>query len=150
MSQRTLWEEGHESGRQVALLGVALALTVAVLDLLVFEQFTALFDISFVLLCVGLALLVRPADFFTVGVLPPLLMVGVLALVGGTRPELVADPGDGIVQAVVSGLSQHAGALITGYLLSLAVLAIRHRVITRSQATSKRAGSPTPTRTTSG
>ena len=136
MSQRTLWEEGHESGRQVAVLGVALALTSAVLDLWLFESLTLLFDICFVLLCVAIALLVRPKDFFTVGVLPPLLMVVVFTLLGATRPEVVA------------GLGHHAGALVTGYLLCLAILAIRHRVL--GQAASKRDGSPAPTRTTSG
>jgi len=149
VSQRTLWEEGHESGRQVVVLGVALALTITAVDLVVFGRLTVLFDVCFVLSCVALALLVRPSDFFTVGVLPPLLMVGVFVLIGLTRPDVIADPSDGVVQAVVSGLANHAGALITGYLLSLAVLAVRHRVFSR-QAASNRLGSPAPTRTTSG
>ena len=149
MSQRTLWEEGHESGRQVVVLGVALALTITALDLVVFGRLTAFFDICFVLCCVALALLVRPSDFFTVGVLPPLLMVGVFVLIGLTRPDVIADPSDGVVQAVVSGLANHAGALTAGYLLSLGVLAVRHRVLSR-QAASNRLGSPAPTRTTSG
>ncbi|MBA2954072.1 hypothetical protein GON03_07050 [Nocardioides sp. MAH-18] len=148
MSQRTLWEEGHESGRQVAVLGVALALTSAVLDLWLFDSLTIFFDICFVLLCVATALLVRPKDFFTVGVLPPLLMVVVFTLLGATRPEAVADATDGVVQVVVAGLGHHAGALVTGYLLCLAILAIRHRVL--GQAASKRPRSPAPTRTTSG
>ncbi len=147
MSQRTLWEEGHQSGRQVAVLGVALALTAAVLDLWFFDRMTVFFDLSFVLLCVALALLVRPADFVIVGVLPPLLMVVVFGLLGATRPAAVADEGDGVVQAIVSGLGLHAGALVIGYLLCLAILAIRHRVL---QAASKRPGSPAPTRTISG
>lgn len=149
MSQRTLWEEGHESGRQVVVLGVALALTITALDLVVFGRLTVFFDICFVLSCMALALLVRPSDFFTVGVLPPLLMVGVFVLIGLTRPDVIADPSDGVVQAVVSGLANHAGALTAGYLLSLGVLAVRHRVLTR-QAASNRLGSPAPTRTTSG
>jgi hypothetical protein len=132
----------------VAVLGVALALTSAVLDLWLFDSLTLFFDICFVLLCVAMALLVRPRDFFTVGVLPPLLMVVVFTLLGGTRAEVVADAGDGVVQAVVAGLGHHAGALVTGYLLCLGILAIRHRVL--GQAASKRAGSPAPTRTTSG
>lgn len=149
MSQsRTLWEEGHEPGRQVVVLGVAVTLTVVVLDLLLAERLGIFFDLCFVLLCIGLALLVRPSDFFTVGVLPPLLMVGVFVLLGITRPEVIADAGDGVVQAVVTGLSHHSGALVVGYLLCLATLAVRHRVL--SQAASKRAGSPAPTRTTSG
>ncbi|GAA4755492.1 hypothetical protein GCM10023350_46250 [Nocardioides endophyticus] len=155
MSQRTLWEEGHESGRQVVVLGVALALTFTALDLLVFGRLTVLFDIGFVLMCVAVALLVRPSDFFTVGVLPPLLMVGAFVLIGVAQPDLVADAGDGAIQAVVSGLSHHAGALIVGYALCLGVLAIRHRVLRhrvpgqRTQA-SNRPASPAPTRTTSG
>jgi len=153
VSQRTLWEEGHESGRQVVVLGVALALTVTALDLLLFGRLTVLFDICFVLLCLAVALLVRPSDFFTVGVLPPLLMVGVFVLIGFAKPDLVADASDGVVQAAVSGLSHHAGALIIGYALSLGVLAVRHRVLSRratGQAASNRLGSPAPTRTTSG
>jgi hypothetical protein len=154
VSQRTLWEEGHEPGRQVVVLGVALALTITALDLLVFGHLTLLFDICFVLACVLLALLVRPRDFFTVGVLPPLLMVGVFVLIGLTRPGVIADDTDSVVQAVVSGLSHHAGSLITGYALALGVLAVRHRVLRQRaqdrQAASNLLGSPAPTRTTSG
>lgn len=132
MSQRrTLWEEGREPGLQVVALGVALALTAVVLDLALFGSVGLLFDIVFVLGCVSMALAVRPQDFFTVGVVPPLLMTGIFVLVAITRPDAIADAGDGVVQAVVSGLSHHAGALVMGYLLALVVLAIRHRVIGR-------------------
>ena len=135
MSQsRTLWEEGREPGRQVVALGLALALTVAVLDLLLIGRVSPLFDICFVLLSFGLALAVRPADFFTVGVLPPMLMVVVFALLGATKPEAIADKRDGVVQAVVSGLSHHAGALVAGYVLCLGCLAVRHRVLARHGA----------------
>jgi len=129
--RRTLWEEGREPGLQVVALGVALALTAVVLDLALFGSVGLLFDIVFVLGCVSMALAVRPQDFFTVGVLPPLLMTGIFVLVAITRPDAIADAGDGVVQAVVSGLSHHAGALVMGYLLALVVLAIRHRVIGR-------------------
>jgi hypothetical protein len=145
---RTLWEEGREPGRQVVALGLAVALTVTVLDLALLGHISLLFDVCFVLLCVGLALAVRPADFFTVGVLPPMLMVVVFTLLGITRPEVIADPGDGVVQAVVAGLAHHSGSLVVGYVLCLVTLAIRHRVL--GQAASNRVGSPAPTRTTSG
>jgi hypothetical protein len=128
---RTLWEEGREPGRQVVALGLAVALTVVVLDQLLMGGVSVFFDVCFVLLCVGMALAVRPTDFFTVGVLPPLVMVVVFALLGATRPDVIADSGDGVVQAVVTGLSHHAGALVVGYVLCLACLAVRHRVLTR-------------------
>ena len=150
--RRTLWEEGHEPGRQVVVLGLALALTAVVLDQAITGTVGWFFDISFVLICVGTALMVRPRDFFTVGVLPPLLMVAVFTLLGLTRPDVIADESDGVVQAVISGLGHHAGALVVGYTLCLGILAIRHRVLSRqgAQAASNRDGSPAPTRTISG
>jgi hypothetical protein len=125
---RTLWEQGHEPGHQVVALGMALALTTVVVDLAVVGRVSFLFDLCFVALCVGLALKVRPTDFFTVGVLPPLIMVAVFVLLGLSRPGVIAHPHDGVIQAVVSGLSRHSTALVIGYALCLACLAIRHRV----------------------
>jgi heme/copper-type cytochrome/quinol oxidase subunit 4 len=124
---RTLWEEGREPGYQVVALGLAVALTVVALDLARADRVTSLFDAVFVLVCVALALLVRPEDFFTVGVLPPLIMAAAFFLVGLTRPAAIAHPDDGVVQAVVSGLSTHAVALGVGYGLCLACLAVRRR-----------------------
>ena len=124
---RTLWEEGHEPGRQVVALGAALALTAVAVDLALVGRVSLFFDLCFIAVSLGLALVVRRADFFVVGVLPPLLMVGVFALLGLTRPAVIAHPEDGVVQAVVSGLSHHSGALVVGYLLCLGCLALRQR-----------------------
>lgn len=128
---RTLWEEGREPGRQVVALGLAVALTAIVVDQLVVGRVSLFFDLCFIVLCVGLALAVRPTDFFTVGVLPPMLMVAVFALLGLTRPGMIAHPDDGVIQAVLSGLSRHSGALVLGYALCLACLAVRQRVARR-------------------
>ena len=125
---RTLWDEGREPGREVVALGVAVALTGVALDLLLSGRISILFDLCFVALCVAVALRVRPSDFFTVGVLPPLVMAGVFTLIGLTRPAMIASRGDGVVQAVLSGLSHHSLALLVGYALCLACLAVRHRV----------------------
>lgn len=124
---RTLWEEGHEPGREVVALGVALALTVAALDLLVSDRVGWFFDVGFVVLSVVLALAVRPRDFFTAGVLPPLLMLTTFLLLAMSRSEAIARRDDGLVTAVVDGLSSHAGALLVGTVLCLAVLHVRHR-----------------------
>lgn len=128
---RTLWDEGHEPGRQVVALGVAVALTTVVVDLAIMGRVSLIFDVCFVALCVALALRVRPDDFFTVGVSPPLLMVAVFVLLGFTRPGVIAEDRDGVVQAVVSGLSHHSAALVVGYALCLACLAIRQRFLAR-------------------
>ncbi len=128
---RTLWEEGREPGPQVVALGVAAALTVVVVDLLLGAHIGLFFDLCFVALCVALALSVRPSDFFTVGVLPPLLMVGTFVLVGISRPSVIGDPDDGAVQSVITGLSEHSLALVVGYVLCLATLFVRQRVARR-------------------
>jgi hypothetical protein len=126
---RTLWEEGHERGRNVVALGLALALTAVVLDLAMIGRLGLFFDLAFVVLCAALALLVRPEEFFTVGVLPPLLMVGVFTLLGLVAPSSIADPRDGVVQAVVTGLAAHSVALVVAYALCLLFLAIRQRAV---------------------
>ena len=130
MSQApSLWEEGRESGRLLVMLGLAVALTVVALDIGLVGQLSLFFDLCFVVLCLGLALAVRPDDFFTVGVLPPLIMVAVFALLGAVSPDAVAHPTDGVVQAVVSGLATHSGALVVGYALCLGTLAVRQRAL---------------------
>jgi uncharacterized protein DUF6542 len=129
---RTVWEEGREPGRQVVALGAAIALTAVAIDVVATGGIGLFFDLVFVPLCLWLALDVRLDDFFTVGVLPPLLMAGVFVLVGVGRPEALGERGDGFVQAVISGLPHHSEALLLGYALSLAVLMIRHRVLSQA------------------
>jgi hypothetical protein len=145
---RTLWEQGAEPGRQVVALGAATVLSAAALDLALGEELGLFFDLCFVASCVAVALRVRPRDFFTVGVLPPLLMLGTFWLLEVTRPDVLGShPEDGVVQSLVTGLAHHSGALVAGYLVCLAVLAVRHRYATQA---ANRSGSPAPTRTTSG
>lgn len=124
-NRKTLWEEGRHSGRLVRTMAVAALVVTAFVDVIVFDRVSLLFDIVFVALCVAAALAVRPRDFFLVGVLPPLMMLGAVLLLALVSRDLVGERGDGLVQAVVSGLAHHAGALVTGYVLTLAILALR-------------------------
>lgn len=151
-----MWEEGTWSGTRVTRLCVLLATVLVALSALVHRELGLTFDIGFVAVCVLAAMTVHPRDFFRVGVLPPLLLLGtclVLALVwrGG-----IANADDNVVQAVISGLAHRSAALFTGYALALLLLAVRQRMIGRpgrrvapAQA-SKRVGSPAPRRVTSG
>jgi hypothetical protein len=137
------------AGSRVTRLSVLAGLAVLALNLAIFGRLNLFFDIGFVLVCVGAALAVHPRDFFRVGVLPPLLLLGFITLVALVHRAWIAEAGDGLVQAVVSGLAHRASALLTGYLLALVVLAIRQRVRTKRRH-SKREGSPAPTRATTG
>jgi hypothetical protein len=125
---RTLWDEGHEPGGQVVALGLALALTVAALDVGIGGEVDLFFDVAFVGVCLTVALAVRPQDFFTVGVLPPLIMLAVLVLVAVAHPDALA-PSSGVVADVVTGLAHHADALGVGYAGCLLCLAVRDRFV---------------------
>ena len=128
MSQaRAVWDEGSEPGRAVVALGTAVALSAVVVNVALVGRVSMFFDLWFVLICLGLALLVRPRDFFTVGVLPPLIMLGAFVVLAAGRPEAIASPRDGLVQAVVSGLAHHSVALVCGYALCLVTLLARQR-----------------------
>jgi hypothetical protein len=106
-------------------LGVALTLTVAALDVGIGGRVGLFFDLAFVCVCVVVALLVRPQDFFTVGVLPPLIMLVVFVVLGISHKVAIARDSDGLVQAVITGLSHHAVALGAGYAACLICLAVR-------------------------
>lgn len=150
MSAPTLWEEGRWSGDRVTRLSVLICVLAVAADLATTGRLGWIFDVTFVIACAGAALAVRPHDFFRVGVLPPLLLLGItIALSLFDRPA-VATAKDGFAQGVVSGLATHSGALMAGYALALVVLAIRNRVISRSvrhhthSTHSNRAASPVP------
>lgn len=132
---RSVWTDGLEPGPQAVALGVAVALSVVVVNLALVGELSLFFDLCFVVLCLGLALVVRPHDFFAVGVLPPLIMVAIFTLLGAVAPETVADAGDGVPQAVLSGLAHHSTALVAGYVLCLGTLALRRRSLSRDSLT---------------
>lgn len=122
---RTLWEQGRRPGRGVVTLSAFAALAVASVNVLLTGELSLFFDLTFVVICLVAALAVRPRDFFVVGVLPPLLMLATVTLLAVFARQAVAEVMDNLVQAVVSGLAHHAGALVAGYALALTVLALR-------------------------
>lgn len=146
--RKTLWEEGRHPGRLVVHAAAAAALLVVLAHLLLTDELTLAFDVAFVVICVAAALAVRPRDFFFVGVLPPLLMAGLVVVLAVVDPGAVADPTDGLAQATVSGLAHHAGALVLGYALVAAVLALRQVAIKNAgniRSAARRSPRPAPT-----
>jgi hypothetical protein len=132
--RRTLWEEGRKPGPLVAVAGGVVVLLVAAIDLLLFHDITLLTDIVFVGVCAAAVLAVHPRDFFVVGVCPPLMLAAVFAVLAVLAPGALGDPSDGFLQAVVSGLAHHAGALVVGYGLTLGLLALRQMALRNSGA----------------
>ena len=127
---RPAWD-GDTRGSEVAALASAVVLTVAAVEVLLVGHLRLFFDLCFVVVCLGAALMVRPRDFFTVGVLPPLLMFGTMVIVALNGPEVIAAAHDGVVQAVITGLAHHSLALFAGYAVCLVTLLARQRTSAR-------------------
>lgn len=123
---RPAWE-GHSRGSEVVALTTALTLTAAAAQITVGGHLGLFFDVCFVAICVAAGVLVRSRDFFTVGVLPPLLMFATMVLVALNGTRVIADPHDSVVQAVITGLAHHSVALFVGYAACLVTLVLRQR-----------------------
>ncbi|GAA1936202.1 DUF6542 domain-containing protein [Nocardioides hwasunensis] len=119
------WEAGREPGRQVVLLGVALTLTAVGIDVILSGHLTLFFDLCFMALGLALAARVRRGDFYMVALLPPVLMTATFLFVSLVDRDVVADRGDSVLQAVVSGVATHGLALFVGYALCLGWLVWR-------------------------
>ncbi len=154
-----MWEEGRWSGIRVTRFSAFGCLVLVAVDLLVSPNLGSIFDIGFIVLCVAIALAIRPEDFFHVGVLPPMLLLAVSTGLGVVDRGAIAGADDGLIQSVISGLAHHSGPLLVGYGLALVVLAIRNRIIRRHETAavvaddsgySNRPVSPAPSRVTSG
>lgn len=149
-----MWEEGSWSGSRVTRLSVLLLLLLVGLDLAISRQLGPVFDVGFVLLCGAMAMAVRQRDFFRVGVLPPLLLFGLCLVLAVVWRSAVAESGDSLVQAAISGLAHRSGALFVGYAMTLLLLAVRQRVLTKRAVQrpdhSNLVGSPAPRLATSG
>jgi hypothetical protein len=122
-----LWD-GRTRGREVAALAVALTLTVATVEVTLAGRLGLFFDLCFVVICLVAALKVRPRDFFTAGVLPPLLMFATMVLVALNGAQVIAAPHDSTVQAVITGLAHHSVALFSAYAVCLVTLLARQRL----------------------
>lgn len=125
MNAAQVWDAGREPGREVLALGSALALTGLAAELWLAGEVAWFSDLVFVVACALAALRVHPRDFFGVGVMPPMLLLGLMTLAALADRGAVARPGDSLVQAIVSGLAHHSPALVLGYLAALGTLAYR-------------------------
>lgn len=158
MSAPTLWEEGRLSASRVIRLAVLASAIVIALEVALTGRVGLGLGLLFPLICAGAALAVRPSDFFQVGVLPPLLLLGLMAALSMVSRTAIAPEEVGFSQGLINGLAEHAMSLLIGYGLCLGVLAIRHHFLHREEsgaadvsvAQANRSGSPAPTRTTSG
>ena len=123
---RPVWD-GQTRGSEVVALAAALTLTSAAAEITMVSRLGLFFDLCFVAICLTAALMVRPREFFTVGVMPPLLMLGTMVLVALNGVSVIAARHDSVLQAVITGLAHHSVALFVGYAVCLVTLVLRQR-----------------------
>jgi len=107
--------------RGVIVLSLLAAVLCAAADCGLTGSLTMFFDLCFVTVCLVGAMAVRRQDLFTAGVLAPLVFAVVVFLVAvGVADAFVV--GGSTSRAFFTGLAAHAGALVSGYGVALAVV----------------------------
>lgn len=95
---------------------VAAVACVVLLNLLLVGELSFFFDLCFVVICLGAGLMVRPGEAWNVALVPPLLLVGTVVFLALISPGTVAASDDSTMQAMITGVTSHSGALLCGYL----------------------------------
>lgn len=137
--RRTLWEEGRHPAALVIFAATAAVVAAATVSILLTGQVGIAFDVMLVAACLGAALMVRPQEFFPIGVLPPLLLLGAVVAVAFVDRSAIARADDPLGQAVVSGLAHHGVALAIAYALTLGVLGLRQLALRNHGALRRKA-----------
>jgi hypothetical protein len=112
-------------GRGVICFSALAAFVVAGVDVALNDRLTVFFSLGFILIAVLGAIGVRRSDLFTAGVLPPLLLAGVMGVLAVALPNAIGTPTDSINHAWVAGLADHAGGLISALAAALLIIALR-------------------------
>lgn len=117
------------TGGQVSVLACATMGGVTALSIGQGGDLGAFFGIAFVLVSLTAALAADVRSLYTPGVLPPLLLIGLLGVVAYVEPSAIDATGlaesASTTQRVIAGVIDHAGALVAGHVLALAAIAYR-------------------------
>lgn len=117
-------------GRGLTLVILLVTGGVASLNFVLTGGLSFFFDICFVVIGLVCAMAVRRYDIFTAGVLPPLAFAAVFATVAVAAPQTLAAEA-GFSTAFMTGLAEHAEALVAGY--GLALLTVGGRVLSTAK-----------------
>jgi hypothetical protein len=107
-------------GRGVIVASLLASVLCAAADCAMTSTLTMFFDLCFITVCLVGAMGVRREDLFTTSVLAPLALAAVVFLVSVGVPDAFG-PG-GLSRVFFVGLAAHAGALVCGYGVALAVV----------------------------
>ncbi len=113
--------------RTFQVVGGAAVATAAVVafDLTLTGRLSMFFDLCFVLVGLSAALLARRQGLFAVGVLPPLLLGVVVAVLAMTAPAALTSSHLAFVSTWLTGLAHHGGALAATHVIVLTIVGLR-------------------------
>lgn len=113
--------------RTFQVVGGAAVATAAVVafDLTLTGRLSMFFDLCFVLVGLSAALLARRQGLFAVGVLPPLLLGIVVAVLAMTAPAALTSSHLAFVSTWLTGLAHHGGALAATHVIVLMIVGLR-------------------------
>jgi len=125
----------HElTGPAAAVVATVLLAACAWVSVALTERLGVFFGLCLVLAALTVALVVDTRGLFVAGVLPPLLLLGVLTMVVMLAPSAIDAPhlatDAGHLQRVIAGVVDHATALVVGHLAALTIVGLRIRVAT--------------------
>jgi len=112
----------------VVFIALLSTLSIAALDRGWTGRLSQFFDLCFVLACIVAALAVRRSGLFTVGVVPPLVMVVVLSVFAVVDPATLTAQHLAFISTLLTGLAHHAAALVAGHASALTILVARGTV----------------------
>ncbi|MGH3368142.1 MAG: DUF6542 domain-containing protein [Nocardioidaceae bacterium] len=109
------------------VVGLALLSTagLAAFDLVLTGRLSMFFDLGFVLVGLTAALVVHRPGFFAVGVLPPLLLGSVMAVLALLMPSALTSTPLAFVSSWLTGLAHHAVTLVSTHIAVLAIVGLR-------------------------
>lgn len=117
------------TARGVVVLGCTSVGGFAALEIALNHHLGITFGVVFVLVSIACALAADVHALFAPGVLPPLLMVGVMAVVAGLAPEAINVAGmattASTMQRAIAGIIDHATALVIAHVLALSIVGLR-------------------------
>lgn len=99
------------------MTAVAATTCVVLLNLLLVGELSYFFDLCFVVICLVAGLMARPGEAWNVALVPPILLVATVCFLAALSPGTVAEADDGTVQAIITGVTTHSGALLVGFAL---------------------------------
>lgn len=106
-------------------MAMAATAAVASADVALTARLSMFFDLCFILVCLWAALVVRRRGLYAAGVLPPLLLGAVVAVLALRFPSAVTSSDLTFVSTWLTGLTLHGGALAAAHLVVLVIVGLR-------------------------